>query len=184
MIKEEILDLARTYEEALMGNNLTRAEMVMLLALIDARVKAKLQQLPSNPTPAPVVVGKDSTGDVPENMKVRETTAKKSVAYDNMYDPPPPFDVDKPPPQGTGTGAILASKNSACMCNSCGKIIYMINRDIPDNCKVDYFIESFTPIEPAPKMTKKIEIMNVDGQISTDCPLCKGGKTLYLTGKK
>ncbi len=184
MLIEEISDLARTYEETILSNKLTKAEAVMLLALIDARVKSKL--FTTTPTVAPVAA---STVKFPDDavkpiLPDVVPEKKKGISYDPLYDPAPPFDVEPLPPQTT-TGGIIAQKGHACVCNSCTRVVYMVNKDIPDNCKIPDFIASFTPIDESfPVITKKVEIMNVDGQISMDCPLCRGSKTLYLTGKK
>jgi len=170
---EELSDLAKTYEETILSNGLTKAEVVMLLALIDARVKSRLNSVAG--VPAPVA----KTTPTPPVVK------SKGISYDPMYDPAPPFHIDTPPPRETSTGAILAKEGHACVCNICTKVVYVVNKDIPDNCKIPEFINSFTPtVESFPPLTRTAEIMNVDGQISTDCPLCKGNKSLYLTGKK
>ena len=180
--KEELLDLAKTYEETILSNDLTRADVVMLLALIDARVKAKLNQsLPS----APVVASTIAPIETIETHTAITPTRKKEIVYDPIYDPAPPFAVETPPPQTQPTGAVMAQNGYACVCNACSKVVYMVNRDIPDNCKIPYFIESFTPMDATtPPLTRKADIMNVDGQISTDCPVCRASKTLYLTGKR
>src|SRR4030042_3175279 len=162
MTVEELAGLARTYEETILEHKLTRAEVVMLLALIDARVKEKLTSK-STVAPAPVTASIDApatTKKVAASIPV-EPTRKKSIQYDPLYDPAPPFEVESPHPPVSSSG-ILVQRNQACVCNACGKISYIANRDVPNDCKVDFFIEQFTPFGDAPVLTRKLEIMNVD----------------------
>lgn len=174
---DELIKLTRDYEDVILAHQMTRAEVVMFLALLKERVMAKVNGGETAPKPpsAPVTAVVEVEPPI---------STRKPIKYDPVFDPPPPMDVETPPPQNTPTGRILVTKNHACVCSACTKVAYIVNRDIPDNCKVDFFIASFTPMEGVPPITRKNEIQNIDGQISTDCPLCGANKTLYLTGKK
>jgi len=69
------------------------------------------------------------------------------------------------------------------VCTACNRIGYIINKDILDGCSVADFLESFTPAEGVEAIEDSIEITNVDGNISIDCPFCNANKALYLIGK-
>jgi hypothetical protein len=58
-----------------------------------------------------------------------------------------------------------------------------VNRDIPDNAKAPYFLESFTPSEGVETLPVPLNFVHDKEGIKIDCPFCHGDKSLYLTGK-
>lgn len=173
---DELIQLTRDYEETILTHRMSKAEVVMFLALLKERVMAKVVGGVASPKhPAPVKVEEEKVVNEPE---------KRSIKYDPVYDPAPQVNIETPPPLPVATDRILAQKNFACVCNACTKVAYIVNRDIKDGCKIDFFLESYTPMDGVKPLTKSIEIQNIDGQISTDCPICGANKSLYLTGKK
>jgi len=175
MDTKDLSELAKTHEEALLAQNLTKSELIALLALIQARIYSKVY---SNMGPSIVTVPLVSA---PKTESEPPKKSTKSVKYDPVYDPQPPFEPDKPPERIVSV-KVLAQPNDACVCMACNKVSYTVNRLIRDGDKVDNFLASYTPMPSVPKLTRKIEIMNVDGQISVDCPQCGANKSLYLTG--
>jgi hypothetical protein len=118
-------------------------------------------------------------------MVHEEPVKHKSIVYDPMYDPAPPMDVEPPPPrEEINKNTVLAPRNFACVCNACNKVVYTCNREVKDGITVKEFIESYTPMPGYEALPRTAEIQNIEGTISTDCPDCKGSKTLYLTRKK
>lgn len=142
METKEISELAKTHVEAIFLHKLTKAEVVMLLAVIVARVEQAL------------------VGSVPPAVPVKATPVAKPL------------------------GAVIASKGSPCVCVACAKHIYTVNKDIHEHESVDSFISAFTPMPGYPVMTKKIQISNVDNNITMSCPDCGGEFTLYLAGRQ
>lgn len=79
---------------------------------------------------------------------------------------------------------IIASPGETCTCSICGKHVYTIGNVVyEDGMKISEFLKSFTPVAGAPELTKDIEIQNVNGNIRTDCPLCRGQLSLNLIGR-
>ena len=100
---------------------------------------------------------------------------KRAVKYDPYYDPPPGMVGDAPPPRDVAKDTIIAKAGQACVCNQCNAVVYTINKDIRDNCKVADFIGSFTPFTSGvAALARTAEIQNIEGNISTDCVLCGG----------
>lgn len=181
MDTKELSKLSKKYSDELAELGLTKAETIMLGALIQAR----LHQLPFKQVGSVQAVEEISRKvEKVTPLATEKPTKASDVPYDPMYDPPPPDVGDEPPPRDGAVGKILAPANKACVCNVCNKVVYITNRPVKDGCKVAEFIESFTPTEGMPKMSRKVEIMNIDGAISMDCPSCNGKKTLYLVGGK
>jgi hypothetical protein len=170
----ELSKMASDFSEAMFEEELSIAEMVSLLALINARVYMRIYANTAAPEVIPTSVPVKAA---PEAPKIKP----KSIKYDPVNDPAPPMNRESPP-ERSGTGRILAHKNFACVCNACGKVQYIVNKDIPDNCSVETFRTSFTPLEGVVPLPKTAEILNLDGKISTDCPGCNANKSLYLTG--
>lgn len=178
METKELSGLAKVLEASLLSNKLTASEALMVVALLQARIISKAVLTTSVPETVVQVV--DTT-----SKPVTQQVPKKAVKYDNLYDPPPPMSADKPPERAVEPQRILSKEGSPCICADCNKVVYMASRDIPNNCKVDYFIDSFTPLaKGAPPMSDRIEIQNIDGNISIDCPICGASKRLYLTGSR
>ena len=182
LTSQEINDLARTYEEAILSQKMTKAEIVMLVGLLQARL---MKALDAYVVPEEV----EDTEPTPSKTLAKATTTvstppKRAIKYDTLYDPPPPFSSDPLPPPPEPTGKVIARKNQVCTCVNCNRIAYIVNKDIADNCKVKDFVASFTAADEVEELTPKIEIMNMDGNISVDCPRCQGNKTVYLVGKK
>lgn len=174
---KELSELAKTHTEAIFAEELTLSEIIALLAIIEARIYSKVYgsmgSREKTPTAAP--------SSAPAAKKDVPVKPAKPIQYDPVYDPAPPFDVDKPP-ERVNTGKVLAEPNHACLCAACNKVSYTVNRIIHDGDKVEDFLASYTPMPGIPPLTRKIEIMNVDGQISINCPHCGANKSLYLTG--
>jgi len=148
----------------------------MFLALLDTRLKQRIVVSASTEQEKPV---KETS---PATKPVIPKKTKKGIVYDPVYDPPPPLSGDPlPPPEPTDPSRVLAAMNFACVCNSCNKVVYIVNQNIHDGCKVTDFVDSFTPTPGHPKLELNIEIQNLNGKISTDCPACGAHKTLYLT---
>lgn len=178
---KDIAELAKTHEEAILASKLTRNELVALLGLLQARIMARVYgdvgpreitpTTPSSKAPAPI-----------SDHLVEPVKPAKPVSYDPVYDPAPPFDIDKPPDRANASSRVLAQPNHACVCAACNKVSYTVNRLVKDGDKIDDFLKSFTPMAGIKPLTRKIEVMNVDGQISIDCPMCHSNKSLYLTG--
>jgi len=180
MDTKELNKIASTYEESMLTQGLSHAELVMLLALVEARVRKAM--LEGHEMPPHIIVQEEK----PVVEKAVIPPRKKGVTYDPVYDPPPPMSADPLPPAATApSGKVIAKQGQACLCDSCTRLVYTVNKNVPDNCKVDNFIDSFTPytkdIEP---IGFKTEIRNIDGNISIDCPACGAAKSLYLVGKK
>lgn len=142
MTSEEISALAKTHTDAIFAQKLTKAEVIMLLAVIDARVKNVL------------------FGTGTPTAPVKADVAPKPI------------------------GSKIANAGYPCVCVSCSKHIYTVNKDIHENESVDSFVSAFTPMPGFPAITKKIKISNVDNNITTNCPDCGGEFTLYLAGKQ
>lgn len=180
MDSKEIVRTAKTFADAITSQGLTKGEIVMCLAIVDTMVKERIGlqgQLPKAPS-KPAKKAKKVTKKTPP-----KPNKKPGIKYDPLYDPPPPMSGDPLPPPDIPTGKVIGRKDSACICDGCHKVIYTIKQDIPDNCPVPQFIDSFKPFGDAPAITDKLEIQNIDGNISVDCPSCGGIKSLYLIGK-
>ena len=194
MDTSDINDIARAYEESLLGQKMTKAELIMLLALINARISIKIygpseQHEPSiktRPRKTVTLVKTAKKPAAPVRPAKPAKPIKKSVAYDPLYDPAPPMSGDPVPPRPEITlGKIIIAKNTAAICDSCRKVIYISNRDITEGMSYDDFAVGFTPTDPGIEpIGDNIEIQNIDGNISVDCPSCKGVKCLYLVGRK
>ncbi len=178
---KDLNELAKTHADAIFLEELSKAEIVALLALIQARVMVKVYaDIPQYEIAAMVAPGKaPETKTRPPKEPVKPPN--KPIKYDPVYDPAPPFDVDKPP-ERVSTGKVLAEPNHACVCVTCNKVGYTVNKLIKDGDRIDDFLTSYTPMPGIQPLTRKIEIMNVDGQISIDCPICHANKSMYLTG--
>ena len=180
---KELNVLAQLLEEVIFERkDLTAAEVICLLSLLDSRVKrsidSNLRGLSTAKTPVDEE-DKESTNEQPKPEHARN----KSIPYD-AYDPPPPSDADPLPPRVEGANLVLAKANQACLCTACNSICYMTTKEIRDNCSVSDFVGSFKPMGNFPVLTKKIEIQNVDGTIAIDCPACGASKSLQLTRGK
>lgn len=178
---KELSELARTHTEAILSNQLSKIEVIALLSLIEARIMSKVY----SDVPKMEIISREPAGkgqEVKSDHPIEERKPSKPVAYDPIYDPKPPFSPDPVPERPVST-RVLAEPGHACVCAACAKISYMVNKVIKDGDKVDDFLASYTPVDDMPKLTRKIEIMNVEGQISTDCPRCHSNKSLYLTGR-
>ena len=176
---EELRDLAKTYEDSLMLEKLTATEVTVVVALLQARIMRRVYRVGSLGVESPIIPTIPSSTPVPAQVPQKP----KAIKYDPLYDPAPPMDVEAPPAPEIPTGRILAKANTACVCSGCHKVVYVTNRDIPDNCKISFFRESFTPTTGVPELPLTAEIENIDGNISTDCPICLSVKSLYLIGK-
>jgi hypothetical protein len=171
----ELVKISGDVKDTLLAIGLTKAELIMVTAMLQARINTVVQ---GTPVVAPV------TEDIPQIRGGEEPVkSKKEIQYDPMYDPEPPMAIETPPARTTDGNKLLATKGHACVCNACTKVAYVVNRDIKDGMKVSEFIASFSPMDGVKPLTNKIEIQNIDGQISTDCPVCGANKTLYLTGR-
>jgi hypothetical protein len=183
METKELTEIAKAFSEAIIAQGLTKAELVMLNSLIESMTMHRLETTPDrvleriadeHPAPKP---------PPPEPYK-----PAKSIQYDDnpgspTYDPAPPMEVEKVPPRVETTGKIIAQEGEACTCKKCGKIVYTVVKDIPDNCKASDFFTSFAPFGKAPAMPDRVDISNTEGQISIDCPMCDDRKkSLYLVG--
>jgi len=178
MTIQEIDTLAKTYSDAIFTNELTKIELVMLLALIDARIKSAVFSAGTGES-------RKSVSKKVVKRIVPVVRKKKGIKYDPMFDPAPPFSPDPlPPPEAVEPERILVSKNTACICSVCNKVIYIVKQDVYNNCKIPAFIDSFSPTDGNKPIDRTAEIQNIDGQITTDCPSCGAFKTLYLTPKK
>lgn len=173
MNSEEITGLADGFVDAILAAKVTRAECIMLLAVIQAKLYQKILPQEQEVIQVKLVEPKPLEVDVPKR--------KKEVQYD-MFDPPPPFEPEPVPPRTT-TAKLLAPKNFACFCESCSKVVYTTNRDIFSTDGLEQFRKSFTPMSGAPELAKTTRISNLDGNITTDCTLCGAPNRLYLTGK-
>jgi hypothetical protein len=172
MTLNELAVMAKTYEEAILYQKLTRMEVVCLMAMINKRIDSKLfsQEKPVMKEP-PI----QDTGSVPPQVH-------KAVPYDGVYDAPPPVEPEVLPPP-VPSNKILARANQACICSACSAHVYTVNKDITEGCKIPDFIGSFTPMQGEKPVDKSFRIQNIDGNITTDCPRCKSSNTLYLCGR-
>jgi hypothetical protein len=193
MNSHELNEIAKTYVDTLLAQNLTKAELVMVVALIQARVMSIVNVTTSvttlSNTGSTITEGmapKPDIGVIEGIASLPEPPIRKSVPYDPETDPAPDIDIVEPPPREDTKGKVLAQSNKVCICSKCNRIMYVTNRTIIDGMLVKDFIEAFTPSEGIPVITRKTEIQNIDGNISMDCPDkdCHGNKTLYLIGKK
>ena len=180
MDTKELTNIARTFSDAIITQGITKAELVMLNALIQQMTMGKIET-----TPEAVLETKAETPKPPPSPVIKQD---KSIEYDDnpdspTYDPTPAIEVDKVPPRAVATGKIIATEGEACICKKCGKIVYTVIKDIPDNCQAAEFFESFAPYGKAPAMPDNIQISNSEGSISMDCPMCKDRKkSLFLVG--
>jgi hypothetical protein len=117
-----------------------------------------------------------------EQSKETAPFTPKSIKYDPMYDPAPPFDVEKVPERVETPSRILAAQNTACICNACKKVVYITNKSIMDGMKVADFIAAYTPTAGMKPLDRTMEIQNFDGNIACDCVACGASKQLFLTG--
>lgn len=187
MTSIELNQIAKTLEDAVLEQGLSKAEIVMVAALLQARLMKALDRYVPDDTVVPgAKETPDAVMDIARETDLEVKVKSKSIKYDPVYDPPPPMSGDSlPPPVEVNPGKVLAKQGQACLCSACNSVVYTVSRDIKDGCKVDEFLDSFVPFQAGiPKLTRKIEIQNVDGNISTDCPSCKAHKMLYLVGKR
>lgn len=167
---QEISDLAKTHEEALLAHRMTRNELVSVLALLTARIYSKIYtDTPPSGQVHPVIEAVLDTIKPPS----------KPVKYDPVYDPVPPLGVDKVPERPKSNN-IIAQPNDACVCTACAKHIYTVNRLVKEGDKVDDFLKSYTPMSGVKPLVHGIRISNTDNQISTDCPVCGSSMSLQL----
>lgn len=183
MDTRELSRIAVNYVTSIMTHDLTKAELIMLVATIEARIMAIIQA----PSVAPKIETEPAIEELDEDREepIQDAPAPKiakSVKYDSMYDPPPPMTGEAPPPRNDSTGRVLANKGTACLCSACRKVVYITNTDVVDGMKVKDFIAAYTPTDGMPAISKTAEIENFDGNIATDCPACKSAKKLFLTG--
>lgn len=177
MTVEDLSKLAKTYEEAILSNELTKSEVVMLVALIDTRVKSKLTaQIPNKAEPKLEKV--EVLDKTPAPLK------STGVSYDPMFDPEPPMKPEVPPPIPDPSGELLLQKNFVCTCYACNRAAYIINDDVHNGEPVEKFINALVPTNGVTQFDKKTQIDSSNDQLKVDCPLCKGRKTLYLKGRK
>jgi hypothetical protein len=190
MVLEELVALVKDYEDAILSQEMTATEVTAFLGMLQARLYRRLFSMSSAPVAPKVKIPRkaepvEETGEDAIPSAPPTPPKPKSIHYDPLYDPPPPFDPDPlPPPQEAATGAVVAVANSACICVSCNKVGYITNADIRDNMKIVDFLAAFTPSPGMPALTRSLEIQNIDGNISIDCPSCKQSKSLYLVGRK
>ena len=144
METKEISDLAKVHTDAIFVHDLTKAEVVMLLAVITARVNQAI------------------TG-----VATKETATTTA-----------PVVATKP------LGSIIANKGYPCVCVSCSKHIYTVNKDVHENESVADFISSYTPMPGYPVMTRQLKISNVENNITMNCPDCGAELSLYLAGRQ
>jgi hypothetical protein len=186
LTSKDINEIAKTYVDTILAQDLTRAEAIMVVALIQARVVSAVAPTSLPLAPAHDGIEKMIEKEVPAIVmrQVPVASTKRSIQYDAEHDPAPDIDVVEPPPRADLKGKQLAPTNKACICSKCESIIYVTNQPIIDGMSIGSFINAFTPGDGIPEMTRKSTIKNVDGNISTDCPACGGVKTVYLVGKK
>lgn len=194
MAKEDLIDFAKTLEDAIIEAKLSKSETMMVLGLLQGRLYARV--IESNVKNAiratSPVVSAHVTSPVPSPVEAAPAPrpafkpAPKKIQYDPAYDPEPPFDVQPlPPPQAATPGKVLVPSGKACICSACERIVYTTTRDVKDGMKVEEFVTSFKPYaEGTPALPYKIELQNIEGNVSVDCPACGGVKTLYLIGRK
>ena len=109
----------------------------------------------------------------------------KPVSYDNnpdspSYDPEPPFQLGTLPPRVVNIPEVIMRKGQKIKCMKCGNIIFTINSDIAkDNINTSAIdVESGMDLGDF----KFYKGANAPG-LSTDCPLCKAGRSVVLFGK-
>lgn len=177
MSTEEIVGLTKTLYDTLLAAGLTKSELAMSVGLLNARVNTLLTSATQ--------VNNDKPEPVKETPKViPPPVVNKSIHYD-AYDPAPPMTPDPlPPPIEVNPTRILAKTGQPCVCSNCAKVIYSVNRDIYEGCKVGDFVESFTAMPGCPKFDRSFKISNVNGVITTACPACGGDFSLYLTERR
>lgn len=176
MTVEELSQLARTYEEAILSNKLTKAEAVMLVALIETRISFKLS------TQATRVEPKLDKIEILE--KIPDPLKSTGIHYDPIFDPPPPIDPEVLPPRADTSHELLLTKNHACICSACNKVAYIVKADVRNGDKVDKFIDALVPQDGVPAFHRTTEMDNANNQLVIDCPMCKAQKSLYLKGRK
>lgn len=176
MNTQDISGLSAGYVSLIRNLELTRAEEVMLIAMIQARLATPIvaKEAREVSTQVPIISTEKPIPSTP--------TQHKSIKYDPMYDPPPPMTSDTPPPRATTPGRILTKKSTACICSACRKVVYTTNTDVVDGMRVVDFIAAFTPTEGMKPLDRTTEIENFEGNIGIDCPNCGAFKKLYLTG--
>jgi len=188
MDSSELNNIAMAYEESLLAQNLTKAELIMLLALVKARISIRIATAPTE-TP----VRKPSISERPHKTVAKKTPVKtvkpptkKSVAYDPQFDPPPPMTGDPVPPRNEPSkGKVIIPKNTAAICDACRKVVYITNKDVTEGMAYDDFAAAFTPTDPGIELIgESIDLQNIDGNISVDCPACNAPKALYLIGRR
>ena len=183
MDTRELSNIARTFADAIITQGITKAELVMLNALIQQMTMGKIE---TTPEAVLEVASEALKPKLPPVPKLKPTG--KSIEYDNnpnspTYDPTPAIEIEKVPPRATPTGKAIATEGEACICKHCGKIVYTVIKDIPDNCQASEFFKSFAPYGKAPVMPDNIQIANSEGSISMNCPMCKDiKKSLFLVG--
>jgi hypothetical protein len=161
------VDVTDMLYQLIVSEKMSRRDAVQAVADL---LQMVLGEKTESPTPPKVMMDKP------------QVFTPKSIKYDPMYDPPPPFTSDPLPERVETPGRVLAKKNTACICNGCKKVVYVTSVDVVDGMKVSDFIEAYVPTEGMPKIDKTTEIQNLEGVISMDCPNCKSQKQLYLTG--
>ena len=187
MDTRELNRLAVEYVSSILTHDLSKAELIMLVATIQARIMG-IVTTPTISTPPTTHTTKVAAPIVEEEELPPPTTPTplpritKAIKYDPMYDPPPPMVGEALPARNDSIGRVLAAKGTACLCAACRKVVYITNTDVVDGMKVKDFIAAYTPTDGMPSISKTAEIENFDGNIATDCPACQAHKKLFLTG--
>jgi len=84
-----------------------------------------------------------------------------------------------PPP-----GKLRSAKGDGCYCSTCKRDVYRLRNNLYDNMKTQDFQKSFEPLGHLIDLPRIIDIYtDGEGNIATDCPVCKGDKTLWLIGR-
>jgi len=81
------------------------------------------------------------------------------------------------------SGKILTYAGTVCYCHACKRDVYKVISDVYSTMPSISFRACFEPVGHSIIFPKVIEILSDDsGNIATDCPLCKGVKSLWIVG--
>lgn len=80
--------------------------------------------------------------------------------------------------------AVIGKPGDTCTCDDCGQHVFTITKPVYDKgMSTKDFYDAFNPVGGAPRLQGMLDIENIDGNVRTDCPVCKGEMSLNLIGK-
>ncbi len=102
---------------------------------------------------------------------------------ENVHNPITLTPANKPVPPLV-RGNVMIPEGFVCECDQCNKPVYKIIADVFENMGKKDFVACFKPLGNAPELAMPLDTWaDSSGNLSIDCPLCKGTKSLWIKGK-